>query len=77
MYDILKGLLPWKNKMLAWFLFELLQKGNLLKIEKQILIVKNKTKLNHLKSVENISNTYKFSRFIGFTCVRIFMGSCY
>lgn len=38
MYDILKGLLPWKNKMLAWFVFELLQKGNLLKIEKQILI---------------------------------------
>lgn len=44
MYDILKGLLPWKNKMLAWFVFELLQKGNLLKIEKQILIDKNKTK---------------------------------
>lgn len=38
MYDILKGLLPWKNKMLALFVFELLQKGNLLKIEKQILI---------------------------------------
>lgn len=40
MYDIL----PWKNRMLAWFVFELLQKGNLLKIEKQILIDKNKIK---------------------------------
>lgn len=45
MYDILKGLLPWKNKMLAWFLFELFQKGNLLKIEKQILIDKKQKKI--------------------------------
>lgn len=31
--------------MIAWFVFELLQKGNLLKIEKQILIDKKKKKI--------------------------------